>query len=1246
MVPRRTRLNMVRVCAAVLLAGAVCAGALLLPAQAQAPADNALPFTRSYLLTGNYAVVGVDLTPQQADCSTFAPDCYAKGSITVPTCPTTGPVAPGSCIPEGADVLAAWMYWEAIATDPAVVPKARLRVDGSSTYTTLLKARRNDELLPSQGSCLSSSGNLLTLSMFSADVLRFFPFQKDANNAATPRRKVTGTHGIALAEIGNGNNAKQGAGASLFFVYRLPSEPLRKVVVYDGAYMQPLGATMRQQLQGFYQSAAGKSAWLTHIVGSGAKNTTERMFFNNSTAPIGTDLIPFPLGSEGGSGSDRAWANPTVDVSGNMAPLTTAPSSGFGETVWTSVDHTSNSPYECLSWAAVIFSTAVKDADRDGLPDGLEDAANGLKDPDPADLLKTLNQIGRDLPNLNAMGASSGAPDVMVEMNGMWAPPGTTYGDNDTPASQPSKAPFSTILGLRYVTSSARHDHLPTPESIRLMGEALENAPTSIRLHVDVGDVSTYKSLAGFNSAEADKYLICTRASGSALCASASPHARGGEIIEETECDPSLGSNPTQANSLGCHFPYFPGTVGWKFGLEHYRDQAVGKDGVELTKAQRDSCYATGSYSSGGQTLSCQRRFDPIRNGLFHYFLYAHAMGVPKGKQCLDASGKDVDPVNGACGVSNPNFFVPRSTSGAGDAPGSNALITVGLWDLEKHVGSPFLVATTSVHELGHNFDLSHGGGAPVWGNASTASRFEVNCKPNYPSIMSYLFQVNGLLDLDGNARIDFSRGVYGDTALTDATVLDEGGLHDNYLLLPDRAQSAAFRYRTAWFVPVIPPTKNPDGSDQPGTGNFAGRLGIQPATRYCTGVKSDSLPSMGRYDGPGLNPSSTTLSLIDFDLDPQVTTVQDVNFDGTIGSSYRGFNDWGAIRLDQMAGGKNPAGFSLGQGGFEFGQGGFDFGQGGFEFGQGGFDFGQGGFEFGQGGFEFGQGGFEFGQGGFDFGDGSFSFGQGGFEFGQGGFEFGQGGFDYGQGGFDYGNDIDYDLVKKNGHTPPLAVVASVIQAPNTTNHHRNQVSFVRPNVGTIAHYKVFRVLGTTITGSSTVEQLCGVTGKPACSSSTTFVDAEELPYNQWFTYFVRAVFGNCNPAVEKCESGPSNFAPVQAQNNAPSAGNDPSGTQNFTTPRNTPLVIAAPGVLLNDTDPDSPKSRIRIVGVTSPPSHGSVVLNAATGAFTYTPVTNYDGPDSFSYTTDNGVWRPGTPLPMSPTSVWTVNVTVDKKK
>jgi Tol biopolymer transport system component len=70
------------------------------------------------------------------------------------------------------------------------------------------------------------------------------------------------------------------------------------------------------------------------------------------------------------------------------------------------------------------------------------------------------------------------------------------------------------------------------------------------------------------------------------------------------------------------------------------------------------------------------------------------------------------------------------------------------------------------------------------------------------------------------------------------------------------------------------------------------------------------------------------------------------------------------------------------------------------------------------------------------------------------------------------------------------------------------------------------------------------------------------------------------------------------------------------YTTEANTPLAVAAPGVLANDGDPDGDPLSAQLV---SGPSHGSLALNVD-GSFTYTPADGYAGPDSFAYTASDG--------------------------
>jgi glutamine cyclotransferase len=79
-----------------------------------------------------------------------------------------------------------------------------------------------------------------------------------------------------------------------------------------------------------------------------------------------------------------------------------------------------------------------------------------------------------------------------------------------------------------------------------------------------------------------------------------------------------------------------------------------------------------------------------------------------------------------------------------------------------------------------------------------------------------------------------------------------------------------------------------------------------------------------------------------------------------------------------------------------------------------------------------------------------------------------------------------------------------------------------------------------------------------------------------------------------------------ISPVNDAPMAAPD-----TYSASVNTPLLIAAPGILTNDTDVDGdPLSAFLVSG----PSHGTLTLSV-NGAFSYTPSPNYTGPDSFTY-------------------------------
>ncbi len=73
------------------------------------------------------------------------------------------------------------------------------------------------------------------------------------------------------------------------------------------------------------------------------------------------------------------------------------------------------------------------------------------------------------------------------------------------------------------------------------------------------------------------------------------------------------------------------------------------------------------------------------------------------------------------------------------------------------------------------------------------------------------------------------------------------------------------------------------------------------------------------------------------------------------------------------------------------------------------------------------------------------------------------------------------------------------------------------------------------------------------------------------------------------------------------------------YTVVQDRSLVVAATGVLANDSDPEGQPLSVATPRPVSGPSHGSLTLNAD-GSFTYTPDAGYIGPDSFIYRATDG--------------------------
>ncbi len=121
----------------------------------------------------------------------------------------------------------------------------------------------------------------------------------------------------------------------------------------------------------------------------------------------------------------------------------------------------------------------------------------------------------------------------------------------------------------------------------------------------------------------------------------------------------------------------------------------------------------------------------------------------------------------------------------------------------------------------------------------------------------------------------------------------------------------------------------------------------------------------------------------------------------------------------------------------------------------------------------------------------------------------------------------------------------------------------------------------------------------------------------NGSFSYTPAANYNGPDSFSYTANDGTTSSAPatvaimVTAVNDPPVAVNDA-----YTTAEDTALTPPAPGVLGNDTDPDGPSLTATLGAL---PAHGTVTLNA-NGSFSYTPAANYNGPDTFTYTANDG--------------------------
>ncbi len=922
----------------VLIVLAALTAVLMFPRPGHAQATQPLSFFKNYFVTGDYVVRGASL--------------WRRGvrDKAVARIPALG--GPGG-VPAQADILAAFLYIQTAEriqgsgidhakfngydlgpfVDPAV---------GEPGSGTIARALNDwNDATPACWSIAFPVGRRLVT--YRADVLRFLPV-----DPATGKQKLDATFVVELPDVGSlagdddefGREPKhlvgpRAVGASVVVVYRDRTQPLRGLVIYDGAYTKRAFQTMSQTLAGFYQSSAGspaaREASLTQIVGDGRGFLSERVYLD------GQLLAENPF---------RSLLGPKWD---NWRTAVSLPANAASTTV-TVAPHTWAS--DCLSWSAMVLSTTVQDSDEDGLLDVWETSTT-LQDPN-----------GQALPNLQAMGADPARKDLFIEVGYMGTNNALMYG-------------FGPAARIR-----DPHTHLPSEAALRSMADAF--ARKGIQVHFDVGN--NYQT-----PAPSFPYVIIPAAGGL---------ARGGEVFDETITQCARGAADPPAV---CQFADYPGTVGWKTGFRFLKEEA----------------------------------FDPVRKDMFRYAFFAHSVGIPKDScQLTLADGTIVsDP---ACEQKDltgrsvrPDFHVPRTNSGIGDFPGGDLLITLGAFDdaAGNPIGTPFMQASTLMHELGHTFELTHAG-PPVMPR-------EPNCKSNYLSVMNYLFQLRGLLDPAGVPQMDYS-------AEANPTIF-EGVLADGGPLM-------ALRYRTGWYAPRSSSYLN----------NVA-----PAATKHCDGSELSAAEEADRVAGGGMVRVDSA-SLAGFEIDWNADGVanaagvlrdgmQDVNFNGTVAALNPGANDWDAVRLNELGGRRSVGGFFIDQQGrkavgplsLDVGRG--DIGRG--DIGRG--DIGRG--DIGRG--DIGRG--DIGRGDIGRGDiGRGDIGRG--DIGRG--DFGGGDLDVGAPGEPAGEiDLEtFTAATGNAPTPPNALQACLTNGEGQCAAEGGAVpvrlDWQTPNIGRAVSYEIYR--------------------------------------------------------------------------------------------------------------------------------------------------------------------------------------------
>jgi len=705
---------------------------------------------------------------------------------------------------------------------------------------------------------------------------------------------------------------------------------------------------MSQNLAGFYQPAMNPIAKLTQIVANGQNNKGETAYFGNTALPslytttFGSNSPAFP-------GLYGTWDNPTWVVS-NMV---NGSAPGFDTSETTSVKPTSTNS-GCVSWGAMVMSTTVQDSDGDGLLDVWEDNQgynDVVRENDPPN--------GQNDPTTGQWvalpGANPNVKDLFVEVDYM-----TNLG-----ASVASGTLLHSHLPQQATLDAAGDAFANQHINVHFdLGPSIYPADPYVIQYPLPGP----QPQAGTGGkAIPESTLFCT--DGAVLCPYPNQPAvawKGGlEFVQNFNNNPVSGNfQPGRVHSY--HYVFFGhslgapesfwGTVSTPINTGFGSIQLPQLTSITVTSASSNNTIITlqaptgllvtpGDCSLPNAPSVCSDANNArvsisgalVQTALNGTYTFANvkssaANGVTTTTFTVTTSGVTAgtyiytkEPQLGVA------YLGPTSTSGHSDIGGGDSVVSLGLWGADdpagcqpdpsqqlssgqvycnNQVGTLGVQTGTLLHELGHSITLTHSGTYYNDPDNPSLPSYELNCKPNYVSVMNYLFQVRGFVD----GGFDYSNQTLTPLNETTSPVNGIPGLSEFLGVGNDIFTGLPAQHLTRWY-------STPNALDQ----QLQAETGNRYATAHCDGTPLlPNEPPSVRVDGMLPAPPSGTFSApLDWNNDlltPDAVAPpgEDLNHNGILGDpSFSGFNDWAqldaanSVALQQMSGRADAFGFS-----------------------------------------------------------------------------------------------------------------------------------------------------------------------------------------------------------------------------------------------------------------------------------------------------------------------------------------------